>query len=575
MVLLSDGTERVGILGNDETVGGAWQALQIELLPTIRLVPSATAESGLQIAISLAENGQSLPHEILASSEMDELFQSSLAPLCTIFSPKLVYLNHDMESSPLDAIHTATSAFIDELDFAAFFAKSSSASRLLSDASTAGVSNEEFYHSLIPSEGSKRRKRNAPISSESPVIELHLLQANSVQDDDKSCISVRYDAIRPSEPSLDDSTHEDFEKNARAFHAFYPRISVITYLVKNDTSEESLNRSFIKHVEAIRLQLVTYELISRETKLPRGHIPQVEPFHYNLGKELITLWYELPNGSYDWQSRYASRIGFNGEVDSLAISHATTLPMASDSSKLSGKPAPRTAGRQNMFEAPSVSETRLADVHQRIPSPGDDYSVHLVKGSYEYYHYGQDGFDDNGWGCAYRSMQTLVSWILKQNISIRDVPSHAEIQRMLVDMMDKPPSFVNSKQWIGAVEISMCLSQHWDVVCKILHAQDGPRVCSYAEELQNHFDMLGSPVMIGGSTLAYTIIGVALNQETPTLPDGSPNMKFLILDPHYNGKESIDVVLNKGYCAWHPPTLFRKDAFYNLCLPQTPRWDLL
>lgn len=34
----------------------------------------------------------------------------------------------------------------------------------------------------------------------------------------------------------------------------------------------------------------------------------------------------------------------------------------------------------------------------------------IVNGLYSYHHYMQDNFDDNGWGCAYRSLQTIVSW---------------------------------------------------------------------------------------------------------------------------------------------------------------------
>lgn len=35
----------------------------------------------------------------------------------------------------------------------------------------------------------------------------------------------------------------------------------------------------------------------------------------------------------------------------------------------------------------------------------------MVKGIYEYYHYGDQNFRDNGWGCAYRALQTLISWL--------------------------------------------------------------------------------------------------------------------------------------------------------------------
>lgn len=39
-----------------------------------------------------------------------------------------------------------------------------------------------------------------------------------------------------------------------------------------------------------------------------------------------------------------------------------------------------------------------------------NWKVQIVQGLYIYYHYMQDNFDDNGWGCAYRSLQTIISW---------------------------------------------------------------------------------------------------------------------------------------------------------------------
>ena len=41
----------------------------------------------------------------------------------------------------------------------------------------------------------------------------------------------------------------------------------------------------------------------------------------------------------------------------------------------------------------------------------------MVKGLYEYYHYGDQGFHDNGWGCAYRAYQTLLSWMRFQGFT--------------------------------------------------------------------------------------------------------------------------------------------------------------
>lgn len=70
--------------------------------------------------------------------------------------------------------------------------------------------------------------------------------------------------------------------------------------------------------------------------------------------------------------------------------------------------------------------------------------------------------DLQGWGCGYRTLQTVCSWIQHQ-ISGRDVPKLREIQQALVAMGDKPDSFVGSKQWIGSLEVAMCLDYFYDV----------------------------------------------------------------------------------------------------------------
>lgn len=46
----------------------------------------------------------------------------------------------------------------------------------------------------------------------------------------------------------------------------------------------------------------------------------------------------------------------------------------------------------------------------------------------------QDKFDDSGWGCAYRSLQTLWSWLRIQHYTSAPVPSHRQIQQTLVDI---------------------------------------------------------------------------------------------------------------------------------------------
>lgn len=64
-----------------------------------------------------------------------------------------------------------------------------------------------------------------------------------------------------------------------------------------------------------------------------------------------------------------------------------------------------------------------------------------------------------GWGCAYRSLQTLVSWFQLNHYISAPIPNHRDIQKILVDARDKPESFIGSKQWIGSIELMLCLEK--------------------------------------------------------------------------------------------------------------------
>lgn len=167
---------------------------------------------------------------------------------------------------------------------------------------------------------------------------------------------------------------------------------------------------------------------------------------------------------------------------------------------------------------------RLVNPHEAIPPPPfkPDVTVALVRGKYTYHHYMQDNFNDDGWGCAYRSMQTIFSWFRYvffyeyllfrffivtckltnsyfryQGYTTVAVPSHKEIQQCLVKIGDKPSSFVGSKQWIGSTEVMFCLETLLGVQSRIIFANSGSELQSYAPELVHHFQTHGSPIMIG------------------------------------------------------------------------------
>eukprot|EP00124_Ichthyophonus_hoferi_P004746 Ihof_evm2s565 gene=Ihof_evmTU2s565 len=166
----------------------------------------------------------------------------------------------------------------------------------------------------------------------------------------------------------------------------------------------------------------------------------------------------------------------------------------------------------------------LQDVHLGIVHTPEG-TVGLVEGSYEYYHYNQD-IKDAGWGCAYRSLQTLCSHLLQQHYVTKAVPTHRQIQDILVDMKDKEPGFAGSQQWIGSIELGLVLDSLYNVSSKIISLNDRTALPSVGHTLLRHFQIEGTPAMIGGGQLAHTILGVDFNSLTGTI-------QLLILDPHF------------------------------------------
>lgn len=188
---------------------------------------------------------------------------------------------------------------------------------------------------------------------------------------------------------------------------------------------------------------------------------------------------------------------------------------------------------------------------------------YIVQGKYSYYHYKQQNFDDSGWGCAYRSLQTLCSWFRWQGYIDRPIPTHEEIQKYLVRVGDKPKDFIGSKKWIGSIEVQTCLKGLLDVDSRILNVQSGRDLATKGSELAMHFQSQGTPIMIGGGVLAHTIIGVDFSPLTG-------DIKFLILDPHYTDRDDLSIIQGKGWCGWKGPEFWDKNAYYNLCMPQRP-----
>jgi hypothetical protein len=233
---------------------------------------------------------------------------------------------------------------------------------------------------------------------------------------------------------------------------------------------------------------------------------------------------------------------------------------------------------------PTRNSVPLMNVHtftaEAIPpyvsADVDAKAVVFVTGDYEYWHYCLDNVEDSGWGCAYRSGQTLESWVVRQLGGRACVHSILEMQRALHEMGDKSAAFVGSQMWVGSVELS--LNFH-GAVCKIIHVNCGSAVfktentSSVCMQLWDHFKQLGGPVMVGSGDRgggAVTVVGVDLRQ--PADP------KLLLLDPHFmlsSTRSHLHLVAwrtgrkSNSWCTWvKARDYFVRGVMYNVCLPQ-------
>ncbi|DBA76348.1 TPA: hypothetical protein ACH3X1_010059 [Trebouxia sp. C0004] len=327
-------------------------------------------------------------------------------------------------------------------------------------------------------------------------------------------------------------------------------LSVLCY-VPNTTSLADLQASYLQ--PAIRRQLsMLQRKIVQQGSLQPWTVFQVQPPGW---PHCLTLMYPLANPK-------AAKGTGSAQQGTLA-SKAEEEDLRPVRPQIDGRATPKPAGGQ------SCKAAGCACGHQLTTSCWG--TVHMIEGSYDYHHYMQDKTDDAGWGCAYRSLQTIHSWFRHQHYTQQAVPALRDIQQTLVDIGDKPQSFVGSREWIGAIELGYVLDERLGVAAKIITVASGAEMGSKSREIAQHFDSQGTPIMIGGGVLAYTLLGISHNERTG-------ECAFLILDPHYTGNEDLSKIQHGQWVAWKSPLgkaaaggpLFVQNAFYNLLCPQRP-----
>ncbi|XP_044256013.1 ufm1-specific protease 2 [Tribolium madens] len=323
----------------------------------------------------------------------------------------------------------------------------------------------------------------------------------------------------------------------------------------------------------IMVSIDSLSMVNRQTKIANLYEILVESAVRNLRLLESSILYKLQNEDEkitppevyhfypDDCGHFVTKIYLKGDSEDVLLSVRERLH---NELLLSGSRPMFRRANSFAFKTKNPGNEPLINPHLGLRPTDNGGKVALVKGRYAYYHYCQNKMDDNGWGCAYRSLQTLASWFKLQGFTDKEVPTFKDIQKCLVDVGDKPSSFIGSKQWIGSTEVNYILNTLLGVTCKILYVSSGEEMGSKGPELLSHFENHGSPVMIGGGVLAHTILGVDYNSQ-------SGNLRFLILDPHYTGSEDLYMIQNKGWCGWKSVDFWDKTAYYNMCLPQVPK----
>lgn len=202
-----------------------------------------------------------------------------------------------------------------------------------------------------------------------------------------------------------------------------------------------------------------------------------------------------------------------------------------------------------------MTNKRLCIKPSDILRPTKHGKSFFVKGEFDYFHYGCDGLNDvvsvnhvtncqyryintcscklaisisQGWGCAYRTLQSMCSWIAKNHsgavdvdkdaLNSVDVPTIEEIQQTLVSINDKPPEFLHSTDWLGALEVSETLrckvflsinsyfdsqifyviDTLYDVPCRIQHIPCSQDIRKYCNIIKFYLENYGGLIMMGG-----------------------------------------------------------------------------
>ena len=124
-----------------------------------------------------------------------------------------------------------------------------------------------------------------------------------------------------------------------------------------------------------------------------------------------------------------------------------------------------------------------------------------------------------GWGCAYRTLQTICSMLKCFNGINVAIPSIKQIQEILVKIGDKENLFINSRDWIGGAETCYVIDELFQIPCYLHHISNSERLSSKKSEIVDYFKNQGGLIAMGGDQDAASklIAGVNINDDNLSL----------------------------------------------------------
>ncbi|XP_070499518.1 probable Ufm1-specific protease 1 [Chironomus tepperi] len=212
----------------------------------------------------------------------------------------------------------------------------------------------------------------------------------------------------------------------------------------------------------------------------------------------------------------------------------------------------------------SVPKYQLFEnIHKHLELPTESGETYLTRENYDYYHYCCDGINDVGYGCGYRTVQSICSMLKKKLNSEKSVPSLLDIQKVLVKFGDKDERILNSRSWIGTLEGSYVIDELFNVPCYIVHISHDEKISSKRSDIMKYFKEQGGLIFMGGDSdaSAKMITGIHIAQDD--------KLFLQVVDPHFSQiPKNPHEIVNKGYVKWYAENDFIENSFYNLCMPK-------